>query len=470
MIAGDPQTALIVEQSDGTLRSYDWTELGELVEITCRYLLKKIPQQPAIELTKIGYLSDNSITDILLSLACMKLGFTEFPFDHRLPEHEIQARWSTVQGLWVVGDELLSTLADTSNWKQLPSIADFAPTNPDTTALVLWTSGTTGQPRGVELSHASLLGNAWSKLKAVPQNRTDVRLSILPLCHAYARTCDLGTWLISGCTLATSLGYRGLERLAPMVRPTLINVVPSIAKRILEDQQLAGLDRLRLLGCGGAGLPIEAFKCWSEDRGVIVIQGYGLTETAPVICSATPNQSHPGLVGHFVDGWEHKVERQQLFVRGPNMMQGYWNDSTATANKIDANGWLATGDQVEFDAKTGQLRVLGRCDDVIVLDTGKKLHPQLIERSVNEIEGIERSMLTMRSKLELWIDLNPQAAQSSHESNRIDKELKNLMLAIPDLGNCEVQRFKSSLMAESGELTTKGTLRRTQIIANRFSV
>ncbi len=328
---------------------------------------------------------------------------------------------------------------------------------PANAALVLQTSGTTSTPRGVVLTHQNLLGNAAAKLSAVPQSSDDVRLTVLPLSHAYARTCDFGTWLLSGCEWAVTLGFAGLLDLASRVRPTLMNVVPSIAYRLLAEPAGAiGLERLRLLGCGGAAISSNAFEQFAT-RGVTVIQGYGLTETGPVICSATPHNATAGLVGDFVHGWQHQIRGGELFVRGPHVMHGYWGDESATRAKIDSEGWLRTGDLIERDAATGQLRILGRVDDVLVMDNGRKISPSRIEREVEQIAGVEHALLLWRGRLELWID---GTAEESSVLTLLDKH--------PHCRSVTLSRFATPLSVERGELTVKGTIRRARIISNRF--
>ena len=155
---------------------------------------------------------------------------------------------------------------------------------------------------------------------------------------------------------------------------------------------------MRLLGCGGAAISESAFEHW-QRLGVAVIQGYGLTESSPVICSATPTNAKPGLVGRFVEGWETKIQDQQLLVRGPHVMLGYWDDPVATASRIDRDGWLATGDHVEVDAQSGQLRILGRVDDVIVLASARKIHPATVERAVERVDGVRHAMLIRATRI-----------------------------------------------------------------------
>jgi long-chain acyl-CoA synthetase len=455
-------TAVVVDSDDGSKREISWHELGATVDFACRRLLKQFQADPSLP-RHLGHASDNSLADIVIALASMSLGTIEFPFDHRLDFEEIGRRWNSIGGLWVDA-ALRNELADVKTTPiDCPNRIEPVPGDPDAPSLVLWTSGTTGTPRGVTLSSRNLAGNAAAKLKAVPQSISDRRLCVLPLSHAYARTCDFGTWLLSGCVLGPTLGYAGLKRSAIGLRPTLINVVPSIAYRMLEDETLRGLDDLRLLGCGGAAISEAAFELWRK-RGVTVIQGYGLTETSPVICSATPENATAGCVGDFVDGWESKIVDQQLFVRGPHVMHGYWDDPSATSDRIDADGWMATGDQVEIDPSHGQLRILGRVDDVIVLDSARKIHPAVVERQVERVPSVHHAMLVKREQLEIWLDHD-----ADRDFEQIQKEVSGLLESLPEGRRISIYRFEPPLDLAGGELTTKGTIRRRQIMVNRFS-
>ncbi len=456
------QTAVAVDSGDGPQREVSWRELGAMVDFACGRFSKRLQADPSCP-PHLGHASDNSLADVVIALASMSLGTIEFPFDHRLDPEEIRRRWNPIGGLWI-DSSLRDELADVKSTpidclrKSEPAKLDL-----DAPSLVLWTSGTTGSPRGVTLSSRNLAGNAAAKLKAVPQSISDRRLCVLPLAHAYARTCDFGTWLLSGCILGLTMGYAGMKRSAAQLRPTMINVVPSIAYRILDDETLDGLDELRLLGCGGAAISEAAFERWRK-RGVTVIQGYGLTETSPVICSATPENAAAGCVGDFVEGWESKIVHQQLFVRGPHVMLGYWNEPSATADRIDNDGWIATGDQVEIDTRNGQLRILGRLDDVIVLDSARKIHPAAVERRVEQLRSVKHAMLIKRQQLEIWLDHD-----SDCNFEQLHEEVSDLLESLPDGGRISIHCFQPPLDLARGELTAKGTIRRKQIIENRFS-
>jgi long-chain acyl-CoA synthetase len=461
--------ALIVPIGDSP-RSFSWRQLGQMIAPVVGNLDRVWRDQPTIP-RRIGHASDNSLADVLVALASMATAAVEVPIDHRLEADDIEARWKRIGGHWLgpqQRDELIAkALAATSDREPLIELAGLSESegrsrgDPDQPSLVLWTSGTTGTPQGVKLSQRNLCGNAAAKLGAVPQTVDDVRLCALPLCHAYARTCDFGTWLLSGCTLALTLGFEGWQELAPSALPTLANTVPGLSDRLLRgDARGLGLQRLRLLGCGGAAMSKRSFGAW-KDRGVTVIQGYGLTETAPVICSATPEDAQSGLVGKFVAGWEHEIRAGRLFVRGPHNMLGYWGDETATAAKIDGLGWLDTRDLVEIDATTQQLRILGRADDVIVLASGRKLNPWPLEHELEQVDGVRHAMLVGRcGRLELWID---------HTDGFDRASLMSALRARPSWQQpSRVSRWEPPLSIAAGELTAKGTKRRKRITENRF--
>jgi long-chain acyl-CoA synthetase len=446
--------------------SLSWSELGRVVAQVSRQLRPVWRDQSSRPRT-LGYASDNTLGDVVVALAAMALGVVEVPLDHRLGEVEMHRRWCRVGGYWLSTqrrDEWVRrAVGDAGSRAWDPGELSSGIGDPHEPALVLWTSGTTGQPQGVTLSHRNLYGNAAAKLTAVPQTVADIRLCVLPLSHAYARTCDFGTWLISGGSLAVALGFDGWSRIAARVRPTVANVVPALACRLLEgDADDLGLGRLRLLGCGGAGLAAARFEDWRR-RGVTVIQGYGLTETSPVICSATPQNAAPGLVGGFVDGWEHDLREGRLFVRGPHVMLGYWGNPPATAARIDPDGWLDTRDLVEIDAATGQLRVLGRVDDVLVLASGRKFNPVSLERDIEtSVAGVAHAILVaIDGQLQLWLDADGEVDRSAIEA---------LIDARPHWQRPRrIAWFPEPLSLTSGELTAKGTIRRRRIMERRFA-
>ena len=270
----------------------------------------------------------------------------------------------------------------------------------DAAAQILFTSGTSGEPRGVVLTHGNLLSNAKAKLDAAPQFESDLRLNILPFCHAYARTCELSTWVCSNSRLAIASDWDRFLVAARRLKPTLVNLVPSLIDRLVrESEQVRAPEpvtatlggNVRLLQVGGAALPDSLWHKLAEE-GLPPLQGYGLTEASPVVCSNRAGEQRPGTIGPAIDGVALRVDAEgQLWVHGPNEMQGYYRDPQATQSRI-RDGWLATGDLVEQDAD-GHYRVIGRVSEVIVLSNGFKVSPELIETRLLALPWIERVMI-----------------------------------------------------------------------------
>jgi long-chain acyl-CoA synthetase len=252
-----------------------------------------------------------------------------------------------------------------------------------------------------------LVTNAIAKLEAAPQFEQDLRLNILPFCHAYARTCELSTWVLSNSRLAIARNWSDFLRQASRLHPTLINLVPHLANKLLHDertkQQLAPTDvvgrlggKVRLLQVGGAAIA-DALWHGLERCGLPPLQGYGLTEASPVVCSNREGKQRPGTIGPPVAGVEVRVDTdKQLWVRGDNVMCGYYRDREATQARIQ-DGWLATGDLVEQD-HLGHYRVIGRMSEVIALSTGFKVSPELIEARLSNIPCIERVLIVGQDK------------------------------------------------------------------------
>ena len=469
-------TALLLDAADNAACQCSWHELSVVVNRAAARIEQKLNVDPTLP-RHVTHVSDNRDVDVVVALASLALGTTEAPLDRRIDAAELLRRKAVIGGVWLddtFKEQLTSELFELTSQQPNPETGRLTPQHNDESthcipshspteaaSLILWTSGTTSQPLAVLLSAEGQCANAAAKLKAVPQTQSDLRLTVLPLSHAYARTCDFGTWLLSGCTLAVCLGYESMLRRLEQFEPNLINTVPAMAYRMLRERP-KNLDHLRLLGCGGAPLDHRAFREW-ESWGVTVIQGYGLTETGPVISSATPSNAAPGLVGKPVDGWETRIKNGQLLVRGPHAMLGYLGQPEATQTRMAADGWLATGDLVERDNTTQQFRVLGRMDDVIVLASGRKLHPAGIEREAEQIEGIQHALLHYRESLQLWLNL-----ENGIQLESVEDEIQKILEMQPTPIRCEIKAFFPNLSMTSGELTAKGTIRRTHVIQQRL--
>ena len=304
----------------------------------------------------------------------------------------------------------------------------------DDLASIIYTSGTTGKPKGVMLSHANMLSNAYACLSTFTVREDDLFLSFLPLSHTFERTLGYYLTVMTGSTVAFARSIAQLSDDLQYIRPTLLISVPRIYERIygairakLEEgprfrrrlfhfavetgwamferdqgrgawhpsfllwpllQKLVAqklLDRLggrlRVSISGGAALSHEISRVF-VGLGLPIVQGYGLTETSPVITGNRLEDNYPESVGQPIAGVQIRLgEQNALLAKGPNVMLGYWNNPDATRAIIDENGWLNTGD-VAHIADTGHVYITGRIKEIIVMSNGEKIPPTDMELAI----------------------------------------------------------------------------------------
>ncbi len=319
-----------------------------------------------------------------------------------------------------------------------------ADVDPHALATIVYTSGTTGRPKGVMLSHHNILWNAAASLAAVPAYPDDLFLSFLPLSHTFERTVGYYLPIMAGSCVAYARSIRELAEDLAAVRPTVLVTVPRIFERVrrrLEEQLSArtavarqlfhaaaavgwrhflheqhrlgwspGLlpwpvlqalvaakvlerlgGRLRAAICGGAPLPPELGRLFI-GLGVPILQGYGLTEHSPVISVNRAEDNVPESVGEPLPGVEARIgPRNELLVRSPAVMLGYWRRPEATRQMIDPDGWLHTGDQARIERD--HIYITGRLKDIIVLATGEKVPPADMEMAILEDPLFEQVMV-----------------------------------------------------------------------------
>ena len=322
---------------------------------------------------------------------------------------------------------------------QGPTAAVLAPAGDDLAAIV-YTSGTTGKPKGVMLTHRNVMSNIQAILQRVVPTADDVFLSFLPLSHTFERTAGYYLPMAVGSCVAYARSVALLAEDLKTVRPTVLISVPRIYERVfarlheslagsrfrtglfeaaqavgwrrfcrLQDLPLAegersvwaALDRLvwpllerlvarklqaqfggrlRVAVSGGAPLSHAVARCFLS-LGVPVLQGYGMTETTPVVAANGVDDNDPATVGRALPGVEVRIgENRELQVRGPSVMKGYWGRPEDTARVLTADGWLSTGDQADIDK--GRIRIMGRIKEIIVTSTGEKVPPADLELAI----------------------------------------------------------------------------------------
>ncbi|MCI0493341.1 MAG: AMP-dependent synthetase/ligase, partial [Planctomycetes bacterium] len=391
-----------------------------------------------------------------------------------------------------------TTLLDKPMAPAIPQAPNRRLSTPDGLATILYTSGTTGRPRGVMLSQGNLASNAKATCDAYGGNSAMRRLGILPLSHIYARTCDLYTWVYAGSQLVLSESRETFQRDCQLARPTAINVVPYLYQRIADQVRTSGVadesaevravfgGRVEHLFSGGAPLAPEV-EDWYAERGVVILCGYGLSESSPVISMSVPGAARRGAVGRVLPGVDVRIaEDGEILARGPNIMMGYWRDEEATAETI-RDGWLHTGDLGGLDAD-GFLSILGRKKELIVLSTGKKAVPTRVENLLTASPLIEQAVVFGEGQSALVALIVPDFARLQSKAvagwNRASGEPVNNHPEVRELFAEEISRELSAAAREEqvryftlldrpfsidrGEMTAKLSLRRT-VIAEHFT-
>ena len=316
--------------------------------------------------------------------------------------------------------------------------------DPHSLASIVYTSGTTGRSKGVMLSHHNMLSVAHGGVTLLDCYEEDVFLSFLPLSHTLERTAGYYLPIMAGASVAYARSVAQLGDDLMNIRPTVLIAVPRIFERVygkIKDQlkkkpAIAGKlfhaavnvgwrrfqyrqgragwspklmlwpllnklvarnvieklgGRMRAAVSGGAPLSPDIARVFI-GLGIPIVQGYGLTETSPVISVNPLEDNIPFSVGVTIRGTEVKIgEHDELLVRGPGVMLGYWNNHKATTEMIDPDGWLHTGDQARIE--DGHIFITGRLKDILVLSNGEKIPPADMEMAISLDPHIEQVMV-----------------------------------------------------------------------------
>ena len=412
---------------------------------------------------------------------------------------------------------------------------------PEDLCTLIYTSGTTGNPKGVMLTHHNFVSNILASAQVIPFNQDDVLLSYLPLCHSYERMAGYYTASACGATIAFAESIDTVRENLLEVRPTVVTTVPRLFERFHNriqkqfegasplrrrvfywalglgreyakaervgtvspflrmkhrlaeklvykklKQRLGG--RIRFFVSGGAALARE-FGEFFEALGIQIIEGYGLTETSPVIAVNPVDNYKFGTVGKPIPGIEVKIASDgEILTRGPHVMKGYWNDRAATREAIDRDGWLRTGDIGMFDSD-GFLVITDRKKHLFVTSGGKNIAPQPIESLFLKSKYIDQFVLIGDRRMFLSALIVPDFDSLKRYAERhgieyietsdlvkreeiikvMEKDIQELQR---DLAHYErVRKFTlldRPLTIENGEITPTQKVRR-QIVEDRYA-
>lgn len=395
-----------------------------------------------------------------------------------------------------------SRLAQINNW--LPSYAETIEREkiePDELATIVYTSGTTGRPKGVMLSHNNIFSNAHAGAIFEHFDIDDVFLSFLPLSHMFERTAGYYMPMLVGAKVAYARSIEKLGEDLLSIKPTVLVTVPRIFERVynkIHDQlqnkspiarglfnlavkvgwhrflfqqkrqswhpklllwplmkklvagkilaKLGG--NLQLAVSGGAALAPEIAKTFI-GLGLTISQGYGLTETSPIVSTNKLNNNDPFSVGQTMGNVEVKLgDNDELLVKGPTVMLGYWGNEEATKQVIESDGWFHTGDKAKIE--NNHIYITGRIKEIIVLSNGEKVPPSDIELAINSDSLFEQVIVIGEAKPFLTAILTVEEANWQEFAKKISVPEDESSLKLDEVENILLERINKQLVEFPG--------------------
>lgn len=393
---------------------------GELDDRSAR--LATVLQERLAPGSRVGLVAGNGPAFVVAYLASLRAGMIAVPLDPTSPALAMSRALATVGADLVVasGDNLahrgvegrdvvaldpdgsVSGASGGGSTASTGSIGTIVATGDDDPAVLLFTSGTAGAPKPAVLTHGSLAANLIQVQRhpGLALDRDDVGLGLLPFFHVFGLNVALGLPLAAGASVALVERFDPAGSLAQVEEAgvTVIAGVPAVFSAWLdlpeEDAPRDVFAKVRLAVSGAAALPAEVAAAMHERFGVDVREGYGLTEASPIVTTAAVGgPARPGSIGPPLPGVEVRLldadgtdvlvgDPGEIWVRGPNVFAGYWEDPEATARVIDADGWLHTGDLAIVD-DDGWLRLVDRAKDLIIV-SGFNVYPAEVEDALVE--------------------------------------------------------------------------------------
>jgi len=341
---------------------------------------------------------------------------------------------------------------------------------PDDIAIMVYTSGTTGQPKGACLSHRYIINSVESLRQTIPIYDTDVSFSYLPFCHVAERISGLYNRLYAGASAYFVDDLARLGEYMMAVQPTVFASLPrffeKIYARIVADGSTRVKDyfggRIRLATSGGAPLPLEVAEFFAA-AGLPILQAYGLTENVCVAFNRPDNYKF-GTVGPPMPGCEVRIAPdKEILVRSEMMFSGYYKAPEETA-KMFADGWLLTGDLGELD-DDGFLKIIGRKKELIVTSTGKKVAPAPLENMLKEHHLISQAMVYGEGKSYLVALITLNAAASRETIQSMIDDVNRRVSSTESIKRFAILERDFEIVRD--EITPTGKLKR-DVITNRF--
>ncbi len=427
-----------------------------------------------------------------------------------------------VEDDWVVSMDEFLAAGESVSGDQLGERGSML--NPESLLTIIYTSGTTGRPKGVVLTHANMLYEAKIIQDVDVVRQDDIQLLFLPMAHVFAKVLEI-SWLGTGHVLAFAESMNTIKPNLAEVRPTLMAGVPRVFEKfhaavvekgtsaegikqklflkamalstkngeLEEKNEKLGLiesaefgmlkkavfakvgegvmqilgGRMRVMISGGAPLS-KKISWFFRDAGIVVLEGYGMTETSAATAINLPSQNQIGTVGPAVPGTEVKIaEDGEILIKGPGCMREYWRNPEATAETIDTDDWLHTGDIGELDPKTKAIRITDRKKDLIITAGGKNIAPQRIENLVKTHKLISQCVVhgDRRKFISALITLDAEQLTTYAQQNGLSGSYAELSK------NPKVRAEVERLISESNaELASYETIKKFEILDEDFSI
>jgi long-chain acyl-CoA synthetase len=348
--------------------------------------------------------------------------------------------WQDARGAEGAGADVIAVGTDLDEFAGLAGSADdgVAPRDDDDTAVILYTSGTTGTPKGAELTHANLCANAQVTASSLlGLGPDDVIMGCLPLFHVFGQTCGLNAAITAGACI-TLLPRFEPGKVIDIIRRDAVTVfegVPTMYVALL-GQSSSDSTSLRVCVSGGAALPVEVLHEFEAKFGCEILEGYGLSETSPVACFNQRGARRPGSIGVPIDGVSLRVidgngadvpagEVGEIAICGHNVMKGYWGRPDATADAI-RDGWFRSGDLGRIDSD-GYFFIVDRKKDLIIRG-GYNVYPREIEEVLYEHPDVREAAVvgvphpTHGEEVVAAIAINPGATVTTEAVQAFVKE------------------------------------------------
>lgn len=367
---------------------------------------------------------EKSLSALALYLGCLRGGFVFHPLNTGYKEQELAYFLTNAEPALMVCDSrdlalleplcaeagvtTLLTLNSDGSGTLSDQLAQVSEPHPvvalpgDALAALLYSSGTTGQPKGIMLSHENLRSNAASLVDCWGFSEQDVLLHALPIFHVHGLFVALGCVFLSGASMRWLAGFNVAEVMAALPSATVMMGVPTYYTRLLAEPSFgdAHVANMRLFISGSAPLLVETFNDFEQRTGHRILERYGMTETNMNTSNPLHGERRAGTVGLPLPGVEVRItddsdqplavgEIGNLQVRGDNVFQGYWKMPQKTAEDFTADGFFNTGDKGQI-SEDGYVSIVGRAKDMVI-SGGLNIYPKEIELLVDELPGVSES-------------------------------------------------------------------------------